>query len=185
MLNVAQTQELTQEMVETAEETVLQLVPEVQPQVATAAPLPPNPDDDSDDGYEMIPENLPLPDDNSISTETAFPVTQEEEAGSSVDAVLDREGSTEPMTTDLDDQEGGEDVRGSTTPSPTSTLMSAVGEDGEGEEDRDSVITLSADVSAETKAGGEESASKAEEAEMTDNNNTSSQDSELTKPIEI
>ena len=89
MLNVAQTQELTQEMVETTEETVLQLVPEVQPQVATAAPLPPNPDDDSDDGYEMIPENLPLPDDNSISTETAFPVTQEEEAGSSVDAVSD------------------------------------------------------------------------------------------------
>ena len=40
-------------------------------------------------------------------------------------------------------------------------------------------------MSTETKAGGEESASKAEEAEMTDNNNTSSQDSELTKPIEI
>ena len=170
---MAQTQELPQEMVETTEETVLQLEPEVQPQVAVAAPLPSNQDDDSDEGYEMIPENLPLPDDNSVSAETPFPVSQEEEeVGSSVDAASDREGSSGPMTTDLDDHEGGDDVRSSTTPSPTSTLMSAVGEEGEGdgEEDRDSVITLSADLAADVRAGGEESSFKAEEAGTTDNN---------------
>lgn len=210
VLNVAQTQELTQEMAEAAEETVQQLVAAVQPQVATAAPLPPNPDDDSDDGYEMIPQNLPLPDDDSVSAGDAppYPPSHKEEeeeeagggggAGSSVDPLSDREGSSEPMTTDLD--EGGEDGR-SSTPTPSETpptpsetppplMMGSLGEE-EGEEDRDSVVTLSTDLAADVRGGGGEGSVKSggeeggEEPGATDNNNSSSQDPQLTNPIEI
>lgn len=139
VLNVAQTQELPQEE---SVGTVQQLVTDLHPQLATVAPLQAV-EEDSDDGYEMIPENLPLPDDNSVKsdihiTETASPL-MDDTIGSSVDFVsiskkttvvrvvtesVSVKASSRPMMTDLD--EDAEDGRSTPIPSPTSPSMTRV-----------------------------------------------------------
>ncbi|XP_070202446.1 rho guanine nucleotide exchange factor 11-like isoform X4 [Littorina saxatilis] len=184
LLNVAVEQEQITEM----EEAVKPLVTEVQPQETTATG--PVPDDDSDDACDMYPENLPLPDDSSISADTAYAtaavmeVREEEDGASSMDAAMDIMGFAEPMTTDLD--EGGDDGRSTPTPSPTP--MGRVDEEGrEDDGDTDSIITISTDTAL---VGGEEGhplkAVAEEQQELPlDNNNSSSQDSELTNPIDV
>ncbi|XP_025100344.1 rho guanine nucleotide exchange factor 11-like isoform X3 [Pomacea canaliculata] len=154
VLKVAQTQVLAQEeLVEAVVETVTSLEAKVQPQLALAAPVPhqQNMEDDSDDGYEMIPRNLPLPDDASVRSDMTVEVAGEEECSSSsaVDETLSQistfsTSSSEtvtvvpsvPMTTDLD--EGVEDGPSTPTPSPTSVAMTTVSEGSELGEQRDS-----------------------------------------------
>lgn len=157
VLNIAQTQELTQEMVEETTETAAVLLPQLTSPPAASAPH--NDDDSDEERYSMIPENLPLPEDNCVEGSAPFADvtmtgaddhgeregsrdrTLDPKEGSAVDAVPDRQ---EPMVTDLD--EGGEDVLTTPTPSPVSPeLTEGGGEQG----DVDSVRTVEEEDSDE------------------------------------
>ncbi|KAL8598393.1 hypothetical protein ACOMHN_032670 [Nucella lapillus] len=186
---------LTQEVIESTEETVQQLLTSVQPQVATttspSSPTPhhhPHPDEDSeDDASDIIPDNLPLPDDDRVR--------EMADAFAMCGGGGRRRGSLEPMTTDLDEGGGGgEEEGGRTTPTPSLSSMATVTEDDEREEDRDSVTTLCDTPSHPSGAPrrGEEdddassSRKRGDNAGGVNNNNSSSSaDPQLTNPIEI
>ncbi|KAL8615899.1 hypothetical protein ACOMHN_058966 [Nucella lapillus] len=159
ILNVAQTQELRQEETVAVVETTTQetaIVTDLHPQQNPAPAGAPQDEESDEEPYSMIPENLPLPDDNCVEESAPFPdlttegedVEREGSADRTLEGVAEdraaeaREGpGGEPMTTDLDEggEDGGEDVLITPTPSPVAPELT------EEQDDVDSVRTVEDD----------------------------------------